>query len=141
MPWIEDTVKDLMKIPLTEITHKMAQMISPDAYCMLSSTYSRIAEHRLTLAFYPSWWMGLVKHLLHPDQGKTRLQILMLLEEVKIHGMCLECKNMNADWVRDQGALTEDERELKKAINEVVAWYILKKKVSEEGEDNMMDAV
>ncbi|KZT18954.1 hypothetical protein NEOLEDRAFT_1046430, partial [Neolentinus lepideus HHB14362 ss-1] len=128
--WVEPAFRVLMEMPFSEITEEMAHLMGPDAFYILSQTHARIRNHKTILAFYPSdpitsircfrpgkcseawvtqWWQGVAKHLLHPESGKSGSDILKMLEELGIPGMCPHCQKENVEWVKDTGVMTKAE--------------------------------
>lgn len=118
--------------------------MGPDAFYILSQAHTAIRDHLNILAFYPSdpiesvrcfrpgrcteawisqWWQGVAKHLLHPDSGKSGREILGMLEEVSIPGMCRNCQKENVDWVKQTGVMTKADEYFEGAVEQIVAAY------------------
>jgi len=139
--WITPAFQDLMSRPLSSITRVEASQMGLDFFYLLAHTKTKIEENYRAIAFtepsfMPSvdceapaqctviwkdeWWNGIARHLLHPEVPTRGEDIIALVDETDIPGICTNCKEMLVLKIRQSPALRYENRMLVDALRDAM---------------------
>ena len=140
--WVEPTFRQLMTIPVTELSIRDVDWIGLQYYHILIKTKAKIDQHRRYMAFsapdvvndpfcihadacnqawIAEWWRGVAPQLLHPDEIIPERQILGAFDTVMIPGVCDGCQGLSIEWVRAKDVFGREEAIVDDAVKEVMA--------------------
>ncbi|KAG6374553.1 hypothetical protein JVT61DRAFT_3898 [Boletus reticuloceps] len=127
--WVEPALRDMMARPLLSISCTEAHHMGLDYFYILSHTKAVVEENYQAIAYTEpnliqpdgcltqlqcaavwkdEWWNGVAPQLLHPETPCRRDDLLVLLDQTDIPGLCNLCKEATLRHMKDSDVLKTD---------------------------------
>ncbi|KAJ7128689.1 hypothetical protein C8R44DRAFT_873382 [Mycena epipterygia] len=132
----------LMEMPITSLEMGHIDQIGQAAYYWLVQTHTEIEKHRKQFAFdtpavvndpdcdtmancavarNTEWTLTVPRLMHHPDVPIPCIELLNMLDDAVIEGLCDGCQKQTVRWLWGTGHVTKEETLVDKAIAKLMA--------------------
>ncbi|KIJ63929.1 hypothetical protein HYDPIDRAFT_28830 [Hydnomerulius pinastri MD-312] len=140
--WVEPAFRILMSKPLSAFTSLDATRMGLQYFHILAQTKALIEDERRAIAYteFPlvnhwtcttplhcaatwrdEWWNGIVRQLFHPDAPLPLREILVVLEDVEIPGVCAACQRGTVSKLKESGVFLREEDMICTAVQQIMS--------------------
>ncbi|KAJ7091666.1 hypothetical protein C8R44DRAFT_750569 [Mycena epipterygia] len=140
--WIEPAFRRLMEMPITSLEMGRIDQIGQAAYYWLVQTHAEIEKHRKQFAFdmpavvndpdcdtmancavawNTEWTLTVPRLMHHPDVPIPCIELLNMLDDAVIEGLCDGCQKRTVRWLWGTGHVTKEQTLVDKAIAKLMA--------------------